>query len=399
MGILDSWMAMSAVPQAEGPPTPKEDEAKDAPEKDTGIVVQVGSLEHRQSFAAMVQADLEAAAERKRKKPDTLFHRLDPSNSGVTIQFHQEKHDELPNMTRLVKHDAKPSYHYTIVSEASKMVREPLIVGNRNLRCKLFWLPIQVRFKIYEAFFMHDLSAVEVGRVRSVRLAKLAFLSTCHTIYHECSIALYHCLSYRTLFLRTYGSYSADFFRRIPRPLKCCRCVTHHKYLEYPCRTPPSMWKRSYESIFLLLGSEDFRVALQRRWAFSEFITTLRMREPLKVYSLTVVVNDNWKLRGFDEKDLVKALFSGAFEFLGQLRFRGFNEEERNTLCQLVHGLRIHTVRIERPKKKYQGTGFAIWICEFFFSATLFRLGLDLKTLEYKIYDGEENIPVWLGGF
>lgn len=77
------------------------------------------------------------------------------------------------------------------------------------------------------------------------------------------------------------------------------------------------------------------------------------MGEPLRVYSLTVVVTDNWNIPGFDEKDLVKALFSGAFKILGQLQFKGFNAEERHMLCQLVHGLRIHTMRIERPKKRY----------------------------------------------
>ncbi|KAH8431324.1 uncharacterized protein LDX57_008985 [Aspergillus melleus] len=246
---------MSGVPQAEGPPAPQEDEVKDAPE----IVAQVIPQEHNQeNCQAIFQAKVHDAesTEAKRKKPAPLFRRLDPSNSGVTIQFHQEKHDEeIPNLTRLVKHDAKPSYHHTIVSEASS-------------------------------------------------------------------------------------------------------CVSHHKYLEYPCRTLPSMWKRSYGSIFLLLGSEDFNIALHRRWAFSEFITTLRMGEPMRVYSLTVVANENWKIPGFDEKDLIKALFSGAFEFLGQLRFRGFNEEERSMLCRLVHGLRINNV-----------------------------------------YDGKEDIPVWLGSF
>lgn len=273
--------------------------------------------------------------------------------------------EEDPNITRLVKHSAKPSYHYTIVSEACQLVREPLIFGNRNLRCKLFWLPIGVRFQIYETLFVHDGSPIEIGRVKRTRLAKLALLRTCHVIYHEASIALYHSLSYRTLFLRTYGSFSADFFRRTPKPLRCCRYVTHHKYLEYPCRTIPSVWKRSFRTIVFLLGSEDFKTALQRRWAFSEFITTLRMKEPLEVYSLTVVVTENWNIPGFNESDLVKALFSGAFEILGQLRFRGFTEEERNRICQLVHGLRIHTVRIERPKTRYQGSGFAVWICKF----------------------------------
>ncbi|THC92003.1 hypothetical protein EYZ11_008533 [Aspergillus tanneri] len=253
------------------------------------------------------------------------FNRLEPSNPGVTVRFFQEVtdgHDDNgTRLTRLEEHAGKPSYHYTIVSEACKIVKSTLITGNRYLRCYLYWLPIEVRFQIYEVLFVHDGSALEIGRLKRTGIANLAILRTCHAIYHETSIALYHSLSYRKLFLRT-----------------------------------------SFESVVFLLGASDFRVAVQRRWAFSEFITTLRMGEPLKIYSLTIVVTENWKMPGFNETDLVKALLSGAIDFLGKLRFRGFTEEERKCLCQLVHSLKIQTLRIERQKKKIQGPGFSIWV-------------------------------------
>lgn len=107
-------------------------------------------------------------------------------------------------------------------------------------------------------------------------------------------------------------------------------------------------------------------MALHRRWAFSEFITALKAAEPLHIFSLTVVVTENWNLPGFNEKDLVNTLFSGAFKFLGKLSFRGFTEEERNRLCHLVHALRDPPLKIERSKTKIQGPGFSIWLCECF---------------------------------
>ncbi|KAL4898575.1 hypothetical protein BDV59DRAFT_6407 [Aspergillus ambiguus] len=129
----------------------------------------------------------------------------------------------------------------------------------------------------------------------------------------------------------------------------------YDKWLEYPCRLEQVDWQRSYGSVIFLIGAEDFRIAVKRRWDFADFITTLRMAEPLRVHSLTIVATENWNPPGFNETDLVKALFGGAFQFLGEIRFRGFTPDERERLCQLVHSLRIPTLRVERKKKKIQG--------------------------------------------
>ncbi|KAE8372878.1 hypothetical protein BDV26DRAFT_273239 [Aspergillus bertholletiae] len=247
------------------------------------------------------------------------------------------------------------------------MVKRELIVGCRYHSCYLYRLPIDVRLRIYAALFVHNSATLEIGRLEHTGIGNLQILRTSHLIYHEASIALYHSLSYRKLFLRAYGPFSAHLLRRHPKPLPCCRSKKPKAGLEFPCHNEYLNWDRSLRSVVFLIGAENPRVALHRRWAFSEFITALKADEPLRIFSLSVVVTENWNLPGFNEKDLVKALFSGAFKFLGRLNFRGFTEEERNRLCHLVHALRDPPLKIERNKTKIQGPGFSIWVCECLF--------------------------------
>lgn len=231
------------------------------------------------------------------------------------------------------------------------------------MRCHLYRLPLEVRFRIFEELFKHDDSPLEIGRLQRTGVANLSILRVSHAMYHEATIALYHCLSYRRLFLRTFGAFSANLLTRFPRPLPCCG-NRQYKWVKFPCRTHKLGWHRPLGSVLLLLGSDDLKTAMQRRWSFTEFIAALAKRDPVHVYTLTIVVTDNWKSADFDEKHLVKALFSGAFEILGKLNFRGFNEEERDRLGKLIHGLKLPNVQIERKKKKIQGAGFCIWICK-----------------------------------
>ncbi|KAB8216714.1 hypothetical protein BDV33DRAFT_178388 [Aspergillus novoparasiticus] len=282
----------------------------------------------------------------------------------ITVRFYRRVVED--SVTRLALYDGQPNYHDIIVPEACKMARGELVVGCRYRSCYLYRLPIDVRFRIYAALFAHDGSALEIGRLEHTGIGNLQILRTSHLIYHEASIALYHSLSYRRLFLRAYGPYSADLLRRHPKSLPCCRSKEFEVNLEYPCRNEHLNWSRPLGSVVFLIGAESPRVALHRRWAFSEFITALKAAEPLHIFSLTVVVTENWNLPGFNEKDLVNALFSGAFKFLGKISFRGFTEEERNRLCHLVHALRDPPLKIERNKTKIQGPGFSIWLCECF---------------------------------
>ncbi|KAL4948401.1 hypothetical protein BDW69DRAFT_176517 [Aspergillus filifer] len=214
--------------------------------------------------------------------------------------------------------------------------------------------------RIYQYLFKHDFSPLEIGRLKrnGVGLGNLAILRVSHTIYHEASIALHHSLSYRKLFLRTFGSYSASLLTSFPRLLRSCNSPSRM------CRSHKIGWHRPHGSVLFLLGSTNIKTALQRRWSFMHFIASLSKIGPIHVYNLTVVVNDNWNVAGFNETALTKALFSGAFEFLGKLNFRGFTEQERNHLMKLIHGLELPGVKFERKKKKIQGQGFSIWVCK-----------------------------------
>lgn len=231
------------------------------------------------------------------------------------------------------------------------------------MSCYLYRLPIDVRFRIYEELFKHDGSAIEIGRLKRTGVGNLSILRVSHVIYHEASIALYYSLSYRKLFLRTFGDFSAKLLTRFPKRLPCCRY--EYKWTGMPCRSHKIGWHRPLGSVLLLLGSPDLKTASQRRWSFKRFIIALKKKGPVQVHSLTIVVNNNWKMAGFDERILVLALFSGAFEFLGRLNLRGFTECERERLWKLILDLKLPNLKLERGKKKIQGQGFSIWICKF----------------------------------
>jgi hypothetical protein len=124
------------------------------------------------------------------------------------------------------------------------------------------------------------------------------------------------------------------------------------------------VWRRSFKKIVFLIGASEPLLAVQRRWAFAEFITTLRMSEPLRVHELSVVVYNQWKIPGFDEGDLVRALFSGGIEFFGRLIFRGLAEDETERLTQLIFALRIPNLTIERIRTRAQEREVSINLCK-----------------------------------
>ncbi|XHF96818.1 hypothetical protein AWENTII_000435 [Aspergillus wentii] len=281
--------------------------------------------------------DVAASASSKVKLPKTFINR---TNSGICVSFLEPYQAHKGNQVHCLEEQEKPkSYHDLIVTEASKVVRGVMVSGNPYVRNLLFRLPIELRFKIYEYLFIHDGSAIEIGRQSHTPMGNTSILRVCHAIYHEASIALYHSMSHRKLFFRTYGSFSADVLNRRPSPLQCCRNMSYQKWLEYPCVVRELSWKRSIHSVVFLIGALDFMMALKRRWAFSEFITTLRMGDHMRIYSLTVVAAQNWKMPGFDENDLVQALFSGAIMYLGKLTFRGFSNKERDRLWAWIFTL------------------------------------------------------------
>ncbi|RLM01507.1 hypothetical protein CFD26_105921 [Aspergillus turcosus] len=328
---------------------------------------------------AQIQQEPELPQSEKKGKVQELLSRAQKPEV-LLVQFFKQVYDEDLGTSHLVKPADPETFEHVAVNEGCKMVRGSLIVGNRHLRCPLLRLPIHVRYRIYEFLFCHYNSYVEIGGPYNQQIGDLAILRTAHVFYHEASIALYHSLGDRRLFFRNYGSKSADFLRRQPTPLPCCRNRVFQQWLEYPCRNKEIVWRRSFKKIVFLIGASEPLLAVQRRWAFAEFITTLRMSEPLRVHELSVVVYNQWKIPGFDEGDLVRALFSGGIEFLGRLIFRGLAEDETERLTQLIFALKIPNLGIERIR-----TG-----------AHEEEVSINLYALKYKIDDGEKDLTVSL---
>lgn len=226
------------------------------------------------------------------------------------------------------------------VREASKLVRPAIVAGSERLRCQLFRLPISLRFKIYGYLFPHDGGRVEIETKGHVPADNLAILRTCHVIYHEASLALLCSLRYRNLVFKEYEETSFAVFERRMEDLVSCHVQGFHKHLQYPCRTDEIEYEKKYQSITLELGSSDKLVALHRRWSFTNFMLTLKYTKgPLTVYSLTIVAGPNWKIPGFDEKDLVCTIFNGGLEILGDITLKGFNKEELGEIFRIAYGM------------------------------------------------------------
>ncbi|KAF4267437.1 hypothetical protein KXV70_006665 [Aspergillus fumigatus] len=331
---------------------------------------------------AQIQQQHEPIESKKKSKIQALLSRAQRPEV-LLVQFFRQGYDERLRTASFVKPAEPKTFEDVAVNEGCKMVRGSLIVGNRYLRCHLLRLSIQVRYKIYEFLFCHHNSNVEIGVPYNPKIGDLAILRTSHVFYHEASIALYHSLGDRRLFFRNYGSKSADFLRRQPTPLPCCRNRVFQQWLEYPCRNKEIVWRRSFKKIVFLIGASEPLLAVQRRWAFAEFITTLRMGEPLRVHELSVVVYNQWKIPGFDEGDLVRALFSGGIEFLGRLIFRGLAGDETERLTQLIFALRIPNLTIERVRTRAEEE----------------EVSINSYALKYEINNAEKDIPVSLCSF
>lgn len=98
------------------------------------------------------------------------------------------------------------------------------------------------------------------------------------------------------------------------------------------------------ESVVFCLEAKDSRVSVQRRWKFAVFLTALQ-DAPLKIRSFTIVGGENWKTPGFDERDLIISLFTGAFVFIEKIEFQGFSPDELGFLYQHLYMRSIVSAR------------------------------------------------------
>ncbi|KAL4793466.1 hypothetical protein BDV19DRAFT_391104 [Aspergillus venezuelensis] len=152
------------------------------------------------------------------------YNRLKPENPAVDIQFFKALRDGDGDICGFDDRSKQPRYNTALVSESSRALRGKLKDEDRRSHCFLLRLPLNVRMRIFQYLFKHDFTPLEIGRLKRsvVGVGNLAILRVSHAIYHEASTALHHSLSYRKLFLRTFGSYSASLLTSFPRLLRSC---------------------------------------------------------------------------------------------------------------------------------------------------------------------------------
>ncbi|PYI10787.1 hypothetical protein BO78DRAFT_414422 [Aspergillus sclerotiicarbonarius CBS 121057] len=272
-------------------------------------------------------------------------NRCDPSNLGPVVRFGKPVYDTETRRKRgLEEHSQQPEFHDVVVKEACRVLNISSFDREPASSCYLHRLPMTVRIRIYGFLFPHDHTILEEENFPHTEATNLAILGTSHQIYHEASIALYHSLAYRRVVLKEYGASTAYLLRRFPRELGCC----HWKWFGLFCRNHQLDNQRPFGSIVLSLGDRNHELAVQRRWSFSVFITTLRMDKPLRIHDLTIAATDNWKMPGFDETHLIQDLFSGAFEILGRMMFKGFTRMERQRLIKLIIAKKDPRVQVMR---------------------------------------------------
>ncbi|PYH66152.1 uncharacterized protein BO88DRAFT_469683, partial [Aspergillus vadensis CBS 113365] len=243
------------------------------------------------------------------------------------------------------EHDKQPKYHEVADEQITKMLKVARFDPQPMSTCLLYRLPLEVRLKIWECLFPHNWSAVELEEFAQTTTS-LAILLTSHQIFHEALLVFFYSLAYSRLVLKEYGGSTAHYLKSVP--LKLDRCI--YKRRGFICLDIECDKERTFGSLVLSLGDKNHETAVRRRWGFALFITTLRMEGPLRVYDLTVAVTENWKIPGFDENDLVQALFSGAFTVLGRLIFVGFTRMERRRLTNLILARQDPCVQLMRRR-------------------------------------------------
>ncbi|PWY80965.1 hypothetical protein BO94DRAFT_558353 [Aspergillus sclerotioniger CBS 115572] len=272
-------------------------------------------------------------------------NRRHPSNRGPVVHFVKPAYDrETHSRCGSEEPSKQPEFHDLVVGEVCKVINKSHLDREPASTCYLDRLPVNVRLRIFGFLFPHDRSVLEVENFPPTEATNLAILRTSHQIYHEASIALFHSLAYRRVFLKNYGASTAYLLRRFPRELESC----HWKWLGSVCYNNKLDIRRAFGSIVLSLGDRSHELAVHRRWNFSIFITTLRMDVPLRVHDLTIIATDNWKMPGFDETHLTQDLFSGAFEILGRMMFKGFTRMERKRLVTLILAKRDPRAQVMR---------------------------------------------------
>ncbi|GAQ41022.1 uncharacterized protein AtWU_02002 [Aspergillus tubingensis] len=297
---------------------------------DMAGVVPSGALESQGLYQSLVQE----------------HNRHDPRNRGPVVRFVKPLYDkESGTVSDFEEHDKQPKYREVADEQITRMLRVARFDPQPMSKCLLYRLPLEVRLKIWECLFPHNWSTVELEEFAQTTTGLAIFL-TSHQIFHETLLVFFYSLAYSRIVLKEYGGSTAHYLKSVP--LKLDRCI--YKRRGFICLDIECDKERTFGSLVLSLGDKNHETAVRRRWGFALFITTLRMEGPLRVHDLTVAVTENWKIPGFDEKDLVQALFSGAFTVLGRLIFVGFTRMERRRLTNLILARQDPCVQLMRRR-------------------------------------------------
>ncbi|GAA86315.1 similar to An15g01150 [Aspergillus luchuensis IFO 4308] len=265
---------------------------------------------------------------------------------AIVVRFVKPLYDkESGAVSDFEEHDKQPKYREVADEQIIKMLKVARFDTQPMSKCLLYRLPLEVRLRIWECLFPHNWSAVELEEFAQTTTG-LAILLTSHQIFHEALLVFFYSLAYSRLVLKEYGGSTAHYLKSVP--LKLDRCI--YKRRGFICLDIECDEEREFGSLVLSLGDKIHETAVRRRWGFALFITTLRMEGPLRVHDLTVAVTENWKIPGFDENDLVQALFSGAFTVLGRLKFVGFTRMERRRLTNLILARQDPCVQLMRRR-------------------------------------------------
>lgn len=244
------------------------------------------------------------------------------ARNGAIMHFHEpcEKPDSFPLM----------------MDEAKQVSVHD---GQSYQGSSLMSLPLVVRMKIWEAVFKTANRPVVVHNRLKMEIGDLAILRVCHAIHHEASIALKSVMCRRKIIFK---NYTVD---RVAMILRSESWASYERFsmgwTKLPCPFPtafPTLSQNGiFESVSFCLGSEDLDRAVRRRRDFAAFITALSCSKSFKIRDLSIIAKKNWKIDGFDEREIVLSLFKDAFTILGRIKFQGFNEEESALLNQQLY--------------------------------------------------------------
>lgn len=210
---------------------------------------------------------------------------------------------------------------------ADMRIYHPEITANRRSSCRLDWLPLEIRAKIWKYVFDDCKEAIILENddftpkiPSSMRLSSFEWMS-------ETSIAYINALSNRTLVVK-------DF----PK----------HGYLAPPCPIFRELMTNRIRAMKFALGDKDPKKARKRAYKFIEFMVKHRDEGFMAVRTVIVELRRNWENSFFSEWDLAYLLACGAFVSMERIRIHGHITEEKLNLVLERARILAHTPQVPK---------------------------------------------------